>query len=531
MFPDTIESDANETTIKASKKKRKASGTQSKPTQVGMVVLYLIYSNLVLLDYMIFSNFNRILNDDIYNYNFILIYANNFLFSFSELLSSKASEMPHPSIMQRERLHSSQNIMNAPISTSTFQMIRKYNTSNEYEFVGDWYVQIECPPNMFPDMCLFGSIGEKDPIILGIVVNCYAHGETDIVFQVEAINGQEVKLVSCQVEYTKFRPDLIEASSKDPPNTMKESMFKLNSYESFNKSGLKSCIDLLERITKVLKYRNVKKMKTSSVLLYLHQRGKLPHTIPENRIDAHIHALRRIYLKDLEENIASSGFTPTTEFKKTEKMETETVKLADNCDEIHESFKECYLFSSSFNRKVDVQRCIEAPKVFKLRSRDDANVQVLVKSFLEKFQTSLPDALLIPFDKNEPDPLVNHVKIVNETDINAINVNFWIVDGQHTIQAAKEIITNPKYSVSAEAKKKYKERSARFLDPSVDPSVVIRICCQLNSANNVFFKTPFIDCVRSARQFLIDNDKLKKRRIGNSKTSDDKVCNFNYFCT
>ena len=62
--------------------------------------------------------------------------------------------------------------------------------------------------------------------------------------------------------------------------------------------------------------------------------------------------------------------------------------------------------------------------MFKLRSRDDANVQVLVKSFLEKFQTSLPDALLIPFDKNEPNPLVNRVKIVNETDINAINVNF-----------------------------------------------------------------------------------------------------------
>ena len=139
----------------------------------------------------------------------------------------------------------------------------------------------------------------------------------------------------------------------------------------------------------------------------------------------------------MEENIAASGFTPTTEFKKTEKIETEIVKLANNCDEIHESFKECYLFSCPFSRKVDVQRCIEAPKVFKLRSRDDANVHVLVKSFLEKFQTSLPDALLIPFDKNELDPLVNHVKIVNETDINATNVNFWIIDGQHTIQSAK----------------------------------------------------------------------------------------------
>jgi hypothetical protein len=127
--------------------------------------------------------------------------------------------------------------------------------------------------------------------------------------------------------------------------------------------------------------------------------------------------------------------------------------------------------------------------------------------------------------------LVNPVKIVNETYIDAKNINFWIVDGQHTIQEAKEILGNPKYSVSVEAKKKYKEHNARFLDPSVEPSEVICICCQLNSANKVFYKTPFIDCMRSTRYFLIANDKLKKRRIGNSKTVEDKVSNFNHFCT
>jgi hypothetical protein len=52
-----------------------------------------------------------------------------------------------------------------------------------------------------------------------------------------------------------------------------------------------------------------------------------------------------------------------------------------------------------------------------------------------------------------------------------------------------------------EAKRKYKEHNDRFLDPSVEPSVVIRICCQLNSANKVFYKTPFIDCMRSERYF------------------------------
>jgi len=141
------------------------------------------------------------------------------------------------------------------------------------------------------------------------------------------------------------------------------------------------------------------------------------------------------------------------EIQKTRKVESETTNLANQCDEIHQAFKHCYLFSNSFNRKVAVERCTEAPEVFKLRSRDDLNVQVLVKSSLEKFQTSLPDALLIPFDINEPDPLVNSIEIINELDLNSKNINFSIIDGQHTIQAAKEILTNPKYNVSREAKK------------------------------------------------------------------------------
>ena len=80
-----------------------------------------------------------------------------------------------------------------------------------------------------------------------------------------------------------------------------------------------------------------------------------------------------------------------------------------------------------------------------------------MQSFLEKFQTSLPDALLIPFDINESDPLVNSIKIINETNLDAKNINFWIIDGQHTIQAAKEILSNPKYNVSMEVKQKYKK--------------------------------------------------------------------------
>jgi hypothetical protein len=82
-----------------------------------------------------------------------------------------------------------------------------------------------------------------------------------------------------------------------------------------------------------------------------------------------------------------------------------------------------------------------------------------------------------------------------------------------------------------EAKKKHTERNARFLETSLEPSEVIHICCQLNYENKVFYKTPFIDWMRSVRYFLVSNGKLKKRRIGYSKTIEDMVNNFNDFFT
>jgi hypothetical protein len=142
----------------------------------------------------------------------------------------------------------------------------------------------------------------------------------------------------------------------------------LDSYESFTKSGLKSCIDILERIIVVLKYLYVRCKKTSYVLLYLQQKGKLPDKIPDDKLDAQLLALRRLYLTDLEEIIVESDFNLQQIFKKLRNLNLKQVKLADQCDEIHAAFKHCYLFSSTFSRKVDVERCKEAPKVFKLRS-------------------------------------------------------------------------------------------------------------------------------------------------------------------
>ena len=55
-------------------------------------------------------------------------------------------------------------------------------------------------------------------------------------------------------------------------------------------------------------------MKTSSVLLYLHQRGKLPNKIPDKKLDAQLLALRRFYLKNFEEIIVGSDFKPTAKF-------------------------------------------------------------------------------------------------------------------------------------------------------------------------------------------------------------------------
>jgi hypothetical protein len=128
---------------------------------------------------MVLSNFDRKMYDKICNHNFILIYDNNFLLLFSESLDSKARKMLQPS-SKKQKTHSTQIAVSTTISTSTFEMIRKYNTFNNYAFVDDWYVQIETPMNMFPDMYL--SIDGKDPDVLGIIENCYVHNESHIDF-------------------------------------------------------------------------------------------------------------------------------------------------------------------------------------------------------------------------------------------------------------------------------------------------------------------------------------------------------------
>ena len=70
-------------------------------------------------------------------------------------------------------------------------------------------------------------------------------------------------------------------------------------------------------------------MKTSFVLLYLNQRGKLPDKIADAKLDAQLPSLRRVYLKDLEESIVGSDFIPTAEFQKASKVESHMVKLVE----------------------------------------------------------------------------------------------------------------------------------------------------------------------------------------------------------
>lgn len=117
---------------------------------------------------------------------------------------------------------------------------------NSHEYIS-WYV-------------LFGSIDGNEPDILAIIINFYAYNENDIDFQVEMIKENEVKLISCQV-YINFKSYLIEASCTDSTNTIKNSMFKFDNYDSFSKSGINSCANLLKHIATVMRYYYVRSKK------------------------------------------------------------------------------------------------------------------------------------------------------------------------------------------------------------------------------------------------------------------------------
>jgi hypothetical protein len=130
---------------------------------------------------------------------------------FLESVVSKASKMPQ-SAFKKQKRHSTQ-IINSTMG-SNFEMIKNFKTSTAYEYVEDWYVEIESPMNMFPDMYLLGSMDGNDIQRLGIIVSCYALNHSQIDFQMEVTEENEVKLFSCQVEYTKFRPDLIDTNKE-----------------------------------------------------------------------------------------------------------------------------------------------------------------------------------------------------------------------------------------------------------------------------------------------------------------------------
>lgn len=262
-----------------------------------MVFLHFMYTLLEMVRLGGFLVFIRTLYDNIWNYIFILINANIFLLLFAKLVCPKANEMLQPSL-KKKKSYSTQKVVSITPSTSTFEMIKKYNTYNKYEFVQDWYIQIEAPKNMFPDTYLFGSIDGNEPEILGIIINCYAYNENDIDFQVEMIKENEVILISCQVQYTNFRLDLIEASSTDSTNIIKNSMLKLDNFESFSKSGLNSCANLLKCIATILRYFFLRSKKTSSVLLHLQQKGKFLNKIQDDKIDSQLFSLKRVYLSD-----------------------------------------------------------------------------------------------------------------------------------------------------------------------------------------------------------------------------------------
>jgi len=186
FFLETVESGVPKIRSKVVKKKQKKSDIQTSPPSTRMVVLYFMYTLLEMVRLGGFLVFIRTLCDNIWNYIFILINANIFLLLFAELVGPKANEMLRPSLKKKKSYSIEKVVLITPF-TSTFEMIKKYNTYNKYELVQNWYIQIEAPMNMFPDMYLFGSIDRNEPEILGIAIICYAYNENDIDFQVEMI--------------------------------------------------------------------------------------------------------------------------------------------------------------------------------------------------------------------------------------------------------------------------------------------------------------------------------------------------------
>lgn len=116
----------------------------------------------------------------------------------------------------------------------------------------------------------------------------------------------------------------------------------------------------------------------------------------------------------------------------------------------------------------------------------------MVLSLLSNFTTTIREALLLSFDVSTKELYF----LTTEEELDSPKLNFYILDGQHTICAQKKIIENDKFKA---VHSRYGYQKARLLHKDVPQHIITKLCKQQNLSNKEFSETSYIYQVIKAR--------------------------------
>lgn len=201
--------------------------------------------------------------------------------------------------------------------------------------------------------------------------------------------------------------------------------------------------------------------------------------------------------------------------------------------ETAEDFKKYYPFAPKVF-EIEVERCIRAPSTMVYRPFDEAHCKNLIRSFLKNIRDVDNLADLVPFD-----PKTGKEVIVTEEDQlrKEHGLCFWIINGQHTITAAKALQTMPfqqgrdtPESISDNkgiqtAKQIHSTRKSRIIC-GCPPEKLVQISMQTNKDAKTFglFKTPLHLSIMHAREQWESYGMISRPKIGQTQSPKWKVC-------
>ena len=137
----------------------------------------------------------------------------------------------------------------------------------------------------------------------------------------------------------------------------------------------------------------------------------------------------------------------------------------------------------------------------------------IILSLVKKFNTTLRELILFPFKKES----MNTYVLDKEVEIDSSTLNFYILDGKHTIATEKEIVENDNYVAPHD---RYRYCKSRLLHKDVRLRFITSLCSHQNMSNKEYVDTPFIDQVMKAREKWIYSGRPNHPKNGHFGTLD-----------